>query len=316
MTTNQFGKVGVLMGGNSSEREVSLLSGAGVLAALREQGIDASGFDTGQQSLADLAAAKFARVFIALHGRFGEDGAMQGALELLQIPYTGSGVMASALAMDKTTTKRLWLNHGLPTPGFVVLDRHSDPIQASQHLGLPLMLKAPHEGSTIGIVKALTSAEIPAGFQACSQFDDTVLAEEFVHGRELTVAILGRGPSARALPIVEIKAPGGNYDFQNKYYADTVQYDAPAQLDPALSARIQAIALAAYQALDCEGWARVDVMLRSADNAPFLLEINTSPGMTSHSLVPMAARAAGLSYPDLCREILASARLKTAVSKA
>jgi D-alanine-D-alanine ligase len=315
MNANAFGKVGVLLGGSSSEREVSLMSGAGVLEALRSKGVNAHAFDTGLRNIVELPGEKFDRVFIALHGRFGEDGTLQGALELMQIPYTGSGVMASALAMDKTTTKRIWLNHGLPTPRFAVLDASSDLRRVPDDLGLPLMLKAPHEGSTIGIVKVAGYSDMRTGFAECSKYDDTLLAEEFITGRELTIAILGKGAMARALPIVEIKAPDGNYDFQNKYYTDVVKYDAPAVLDAVLTQRIQSIALQAYKAIDCEGWARVDVMLRASDKEPFLLEINTSPGMTSHSLVPMAARAAGMSYPDLCMEILASACLKTAGGK-
>ena len=311
MTNHNFGKVGVLLGGSSSEREVSLMSGNGVLQALRSHGIAAHPFDTGTGSLAQLAAEKFNRVFIALHGRFGEDGSIQGALELLKIPYTGPSLMACAIAMNKTMTKRIWTGHGLPTPRFAVLDRASDLRRIPDELGLPLMLKAPHEGSTIGIVKIAGYSDMQLGFTECSRYDDTVLAEEFIAGRELTIAVLGKDSQARALPIVEIKAPDGNYDFQNKYYTDVVRYDCPAQLDVDLTERIHALALAAYKAIDCESWARVDVMLRAADNEPFLLEINTSPGMTTHSLVPMAAKAAGMSYPDLCVEILRSARLKT-----
>ena len=308
----ELGKVGVLYGGRSAEREVSLMSGAGVLAALRAKGVDAHGFDPAEQDMAQLAAQKFDRVFIALHGRYGEDGTLQGALEQLGIPYTGSGVMACAISMDKIMTKRIWLSHGLPTPRFMTLDKGASAAQLRripEELGLPLMLKAPHEGSTIGISKIESAAAMQAGFDACARYDDTVLAEEFIRGRELTVPVMGSGRAARALPIVEIRAPQGNYDYEHKYFSDDTQYLCPAPLDAALTARIQALAVEAYRALGCSGWGRVDFMLRAGDDAPFLLEVNTSPGMTGHSLVPMSARAAGVSYEDLCMEILRSARL-------
>jgi len=305
-----FGKVGVLFGGRSAEREVSNMSGAGVLAALQSKGIDAHAFDPGQHSLAELAAEKFDRVFIALHGRFGEDGSLQGALELLGIPYTGSGVMASSVGMDKITTKIVWLHHGLPTPRYAVLTAQSDLGAVAADLGLPLIVKPPHEGSTIGITKVTEAAAFQAAYDKAAALDDSVLAEEFVTGREFTVAILGGGATARALPIVEIVAPEGNYDYQNKYFTDDTKYFCPAALPAALTAEMQRIAVEAYRALGCEGWGRVDVLLRERDQKPFLLEVNTSPGMTGHSLVPMAARAEGISYEDLCVEILRSARLK------
>ena len=305
-----FGKVGVLLGGRSAEREVSLMSGAGVLAALQSKGVDAHGFDTGERSLAELAAEKFDRVFIALHGRYGEDGSLQGALELLGIPYTGSGVMASSVGMDKITTKIVWLAAGLPTPNYAVLDAKSDLDKTAAALGLPLIVKPPHEGSTIGITKVNAAGEFKAAYDIAAALDDSVLAEEFVTGREFTVAMLGGGADARPLPIVEIIAPAGNYDYQNKYFTDDVKYVCPAVLPDALSAEMQRIAVQAYRALGCEGWGRVDVLLRERDQKPFLLEVNTSPGMTTHSLVPMAARADGISYEQLCVEILRSARLK------
>ncbi|WP_432381933.1 D-alanine--D-alanine ligase [Duganella sp. P38] len=305
-----FGKVGVLFGGRSAEREVSNMSGAGVLAALQSKGIDAHAFDPGQRSLAELAAEKFDRVFIALHGRYGEDGSLQGALELLGIPYTGSGVMASSVGMDKITTKIVWLNAGLPTPRYAVLNAQSDLAACAADLGLPLIVKPPHEGSTIGITKVNAAGDFKAAYDTAAALDDAVLAEEFVTGREFTVAILGSGASARALPIVEIVAPEGNYDYQNKYFTDDTKYHCPAALPDALAAEMQRIAVEAYRALGCEGWGRVDVLLRERDQKPFLLEVNTSPGMTSHSLVPMAARAEGISYEELCVEILRGARLK------
>ena len=307
-----FGKVGVLFGGSSAERDVSIMSGTGVLAALQSQGIDAHPFDPGARSLAELAAEKFDRVFIALHGRFGEDGTIQGALELLGIPYTGSGVMASAVGMDKIATKILWLKAGLPTPDYAVLDAGSDLNRIAADLRLPLIVKPPHEGSTIGITKVSALEEFQAAYDLAASLDDAVLAEEFVTGREFTVAVLGQGASARALPIVEIVAPQGNYDYQNKYFSDDTKYFCPAVLDEATSAEMQRIAVEAYRTSGCEGWGRVDVLLRERDNRPFLLEVNTSPGMTGHSLVPMAARAVGISYEALCVEILRSARLKMA----
>ncbi|GAB3426907.1 D-alanine--D-alanine ligase [Massilia solisilvae] len=310
-----FGKVGVLFGGRSAERDVSIMSGNGVLEALKSRGIDAHGFDPAERSLAELAAEKFDRVFIALHGRYGEDGSLQGVLEQLGIPYTGSGVMASSVAMDKITTKKIWLQHGLPTPRYAVLEGDTDLGKVAADLGLPLIVKPPHEGSTIGITKVVAAPDMKAAYELAAGFDEEVLAEEFVAGRELTVTVLGRGKTARALPIVEIVAPEGNYDYQNKYFTDDTKYYCPAHIDEATTAAIQRIAVDAFNALGCEGWARIDVLLRSRDNKPFLIEANTSPGMTGHSLVPMAGRAIGLEYADLCVEILRSARLKIGQQK-
>ena len=307
-----MGKVGVLFGGRSAERDVSIMSGEGVLAALKSRGIDAHPFDPGQRSIAALAAENFDRVFIALHGRFGEDGSLQGALEQLGIPYTGSGVMACAIGMDKIYTKMIWLMHGLPTPRYTSITESTDLAQVVAGLGLPLIVKPPHEGSTIGITKVSAAGELKAAYELAHGFDEVVLAEEFVVGREFTVAMLGKGASARALPIVEIVAPGGNYDYQNKYFTDDVKYFCPAALDEATAAEMSRLAVEAYRALDCEGWGRIDFLLRASDNKPFLIEANASPGMTSHSLVPMAARALGISYEDLCVEILQLARLKMA----
>nr|AIA14659.1 D-alanine--D-alanine ligase [uncultured bacterium] len=310
---NEFGKVGVLFGGRSAEREVSLMSGNGVLTALRSKGIDAHPFDPAERSLAELAAEKFDRVFIALHGSYGEDGTLQGALEQLGIPYTGPGVMASAIAMDKIMTKRICMSHGVPTPKFVALDASATSAarlqEVASELGLPLMLKAPHEGSTIGIARVEDAAGLQAGFDLCAKYDSVVLAEQFVKGRELTVPVIGSGRNARALPIVEIRAPQGNYDYQHKYFSDDTQYLCPAPLDEAFTKRVQKLAVDAFNAVGCTGWSRVDFMVRESDNEPFLLEINTSPGMTSHSLVPMSAKVAGTVYEDLCVEILRLARL-------
>ncbi len=307
--TQTFGKVGVLYGGRSAEREVSIMSGTGVHAALCGQGVNAHLFDTGSGSLADLAAQQFDRLFIALHGRYGEDGTLQGALELLGIPYTGSGPMASSLAMDKVMTKRVWLEAGLPTPGYRVLTDASEVNAAALALGLPLMMKAPQEGSTLGIVKATEAAELTNAYKVAAQYDEVVLAEQFVAGRELTVALLGRGKDARALPVIEIVAPQGNYDYQHKYFSDDTQYLCPAPLEQTLAAEIAEISVKAYRALGCEGWGRADLML-DQNNRPWLLEMNTSPGMTGHSLVPMAAKAIGMSYPELCMQILKDARCK------
>ena len=308
----ELGKVGVLFGGRSAEREVSMMSGTGVLNALKSRGVDAHGFDPAERSLAELAEEKFDRVFIALHGRYGEDGSLQGALEQLGIPYTGSGVMASSVAMDKIFTKKIWLYHGLTTPKYAVLNANTDLTQVAEQLGLPLIVKPPHEGSTIGITKVTSADALPSAYQLAATFDEEVLAEEFIQGRELTVAVLGRGAGAYALPLIEIVAPDGNYDYQNKYFTDDTKYLCPAPIDDALTQEIKTMCEEAYRAVNCEGWARIDVLLRASDNKPFLIEINTSPGMTGHSLVPMAAKAAGMSYEDVCVEILKTARLKIA----
>lgn len=304
-----LGKVGVLYGGRSAEREVSLMSGQGVHQALLSVGVDSHLFDTGELSLAELAAANFDRVFIALHGRYGEDGTLQGALELLGLPYTGSGPMASSLGMDKTMTKRVWLQHGLPTPGYESLDATSDLATVPDRLGLPLILKPPHEGSTVGITKVNSHQEMADAYVQASIFDEEVLAEQFIEGRELTVAVLGTGRTARALPVIEIVVPGGNYDYEHKYFSDETQYFCPANLPQDVISQIEDIAERAYRALGCAGWGRIDFML-DADNRPWLLEANTSPGMTSHSLVPMAAKAVGMSYAQLCLSILADASCK------
>jgi len=304
-----FGRVGVLYGGRSAEREVSLMSGHGVHEALRSVGIDAHLFDTGRYTLVDLIGAGFDRVFIALHGRYGEDGTLQGALELLNLPYTGSGPLGSSLAMDKIMTKKVWLQHQLPTPAFAVLTADSDLERVAGKIGLPLIVKPPHEGSTLGVTRVDGLAELRRAYELAAQYDEEVLAEQFIEGRELTVAILGKGKSARALPIIEIVAPDGNYDYEHKYVSNDTQYICPAQLDASLTESILRIAEQAYVALSCEGWGRADFMLDAAGK-PWLLEMNTSPGMTTHSLVPMGAKAAGMSYAELCVAILSTARCK------
>lgn len=315
MMKNKFGKVGVLFGGRSAEREVSMMSGSGVLKALQNQGIDAHAFDPAERSLAELAAEKFDRVFIALHGRYGEDGTLQGALEQLGIPYTGPGVLASSIAMDKAMTKRLWMASDLPTPKFEMLTAASDWNAVAVTLGLPLIVKPAHEGSTLGLTKVTQADQLPDAYALAAKFDSAVMAEEFISGMELTCPILGYGDQAKALPVIRIIAPDANYDYQNKYFTNDTQYLCPCGLSAEQEQEIQALVVASYRALGCRGWSRADVMLRASDNKPFLLEINTSPGMTGHSLVPMSAKVAGLGYEELCVEILASAKLDLMPSK-
>ncbi len=309
----RFGKVAVLMGGTSAEREISLMSGGGVLAALRSQGVDVHAFDPAERELAELKREGFARCFIALHGRHGEDGTVQGALELLGIPYTGSGVMASAVAMDKVMTKRIWLHEGLPTPRYVVLghgqhdNAHTRTVPDT--LGLPLIVKPPHEGSSIGVTKVAGYSQMQGAVELAARYDAEVLCEEFIDGEEVTCPVIGDGAEARALPVVKIVAPEGAYDYQNKYFTDEVKYLVPSGLPAAEEAEIQRLVLAAFRALGCRGWGRADLMIRGSDRKPFLLEMNTSPGMTSHSLVPKSAAAAGMAYEALCVQLLALARL-------
>jgi D-alanine-D-alanine ligase len=307
------GKVAVLMGGDSAEREVSLMSGGGVLAALQSQGVDAHAFDPSERGLHELKAAGFERCFIALHGRHGEDGTVQGALELLRIPYTGSGVMASAIAMDKTMTKRVWLAEGLPTPRHVWLapdDQARERVRTvPDELGLPLIVKPPREGSSIGVTKVAGYSQMQDAVTLSARYDPDVLCEEFIAGDEVTCPVLGEGANARALPVIRIVAPDGAYDYQNKYFTDDVRYLVPSGLPAAEEAEIQRLAVAAYRALGCRGWGRADLMVRASDRKPFLLEMNTSPGMTGHSLVPMSAKAAGMSYEALCLHLLGGARL-------
>lgn len=304
-----LGKVGVLYGGRSAEREVSLMSGQGVYEALVSVGVNAHLFDTGRHGLGELAQQAFDRVFIALHGRYGEDGTMQGALELLGIPYTGSGPLAASLSMDKIMTKRLWQQAGLPTPSYRVVESAADLNGLIEELGLPLILKAPNEGSTLGLYKVAEAAALAPAYAQALAFDERILAERFITGRELTVAILGQGASVKALPTIEIVAPGGNYDYEHKYFSDDTQYLCPAPLTPALNQHAQQLAVQAYLALGCEGWARADFMLDQHEQL-WLLEINASPGMTGHSLVPMAAKAAGMDYAALCVSILSDASCK------
>jgi D-alanine-D-alanine ligase len=308
-----FGKVAVLMGGRSAEREISLLSGNGVLQALRSQGVDAHAFDPAERDLSELKRDGFARCFIALHGRYGEDGTVQGALELLGIPYTGSGVMASSMAIDKTMTKRVWLAEGLPTPRYALLKRYSfsteEVAAIPQTLGLPVIVKPAREGSSLGLSKVLTAAGMADAVLIAAQMDADVLCEQFIAGDEVTCPILGTGDNAIALPLIRIVAPEGNYDYQNKYFTDVTQYIVPCGLPAGEEAVIQALVLQAYRVLGARGWGRIDVMIDAATRQPYLLELNTSPGMTGHSLVPMSARAAGISYEALCVQLLQGAAL-------
>jgi len=299
-----FGKVAVLLGGKSAERPVSLKSGGMVLAALRSRGVDAHPFDPSTLGLDALLAQRFERVFIALHGRFGEDGTVQGILEWLGIPYTGSGVLASALAMDKLRTKQLWQARALPTPPYEVLSARSDLAAVAQRLGLPLMVKPVNEGSSIGMSKVRAAAGLDEAYALAVNYDRSVIAERFIEGTELTGAILGD----EALPLIRLETPRDFYDYDAKYVADDTRYILPCGLDDASERTLRQLCLDAFHALGCRGWGRVDLMLDRA-GAPYLLEVNTSPGMTDHSLVPMAARAVGLSYEDLCVRILEGARV-------
>jgi D-alanine-D-alanine ligase len=301
------------MGGQSAEREVSLLSGQGVLQALRTSGVDAHAFDPAERDLGDLKREGFGRCFIALHGRYGEDGTVQGALELMGLPYTGSGVMASSIAMDKTMTKRVWLAEGLPTPRYVLVHRAQlsalslESLVAS--LGLPMIVKPSREGSSIGVTKVTRLQDLSAALAVAGQCDADILCEQCIVGDEVTCPVLGEGDVARALPVIRILAPEGNYNYQNKYFTDDTQYLVPSGLPADEEAAIEALVLKAYQVLGCRGWGRIDVMIDATTRQPYLLEINTSPGMTGHSLVPMSAKAAGISYENLCCQLLASATL-------
>ena len=292
------------MGGPSAEREISLISGKAVLGALRERKVDAHAFDPAEHELFDLRREGFERAFIALHGRFGEDGTVQGALEVMRVPYTGSGVMASALSMDKWRTKLVWLASGIPTPRFAMLGSGADWGKVVETLGLPVIVKPVHEGSTLGLTKVRTAADLPKAYAHAAKFDPLVMAEEFIAGQELTASVLGES----ALPLVRIEAPGGNYDYQNKYFTDDTKYHCPSGVQPDLEEQLKRVTLKSFRVLGCTGWGRADIMLRP-DGTYSFLEMNTSPGMTGHSLVPMAARAAGLAYPDLCVKILEGAAL-------
>ncbi len=300
---SNLGKVAVLMGGRSAEREISLMSGNGVLKALRAKGVDAHAFDPAERELFDLRREGYARCFIALHGRGGEDGTVQGALEVLGIPYTGSGVLGSALAMDKARTKLVWQASGLPTPAWEPLHSGSDMKAVARRLGLPLVVKPVKEGSSLGITKVRDAALIDEAFALAVNYDRVVIAERLIDGPEYTASIL----KDAALPLIRIEAPEGEYDYQNKYFTDVTQYHCPSGLSAPKEEALKLLALEAFKSVGCRGWGRIDLML-DAQGKPWLLEVNTSPGMTGHSLVPIAARAVGISYEDLCVRILAEAR--------
>ncbi|MFU2485993.1 D-alanine--D-alanine ligase [Thauera sp. WH-1] len=299
-----LGKVAVLFGGSSAEREVSLMSGGAVLAALQAAGVDAHAFDPAERDLHILKEEGFERVFIALHGRGGEDGTVQGALELMAIPYTGSGVMASALSMDKWRTKMVWQACGLPTPRYAILDADTDWAAVVAELGLPIFVKPAHEGSSMGATKVTAADQLRAAWELAARYDSLVIAEEFIDGEELTAPFL----EDQALPLVRIVAPEGNYDYQHKYFTDDTRYDCPCGLPPAQEAALQALVMKSARVLGCRGWGRADLIL-TADGRPYLLEMNTAPGMTGHSLVPMSARVAGMDFTRLCLKILEGARL-------
>lgn len=297
-----FGKVAVLMGGRSAERDISLDSGSRVLAALQRQGVDAQAFDPAERPLSDLAA--FDRAFIALHGRYGEDGTIQGALELMGVPYTGSGVMASAVGMDKWRTKLIWRAAGLPMPNFIMLDENCDFEAAERHLGLPIFVKPACEGSSIGITRVSRVGQLQAAYREAAKHDTLVIAEQAISGGEYTVAVLGD----EALPVVRIVPATEFYDYEAKYLRNDTQYLCPCGLPEAREREMRAQALEAFRVLGCRGWGRVDFLMDER-GAAYLLEINTSPGMTDHSLVPMAARAAGISYEQLVWRVLEQAAL-------
>jgi D-alanine-D-alanine ligase len=299
MSAKEFGKVAVLLGGRSAERAVSLKSGTMVLNALRSRGVDAHAFDPQQRDLAAFIAEKFDRVFIALHGRYGEDGTIQGALELLGIPYTGSGVLASALAMDKWRTKLVWQAAGIPTPRYEMLTAQCDFAAVVSRLSLPIMVKPANEGSSIGMSKVCTVSDLEEAYALAANYDSVVLAEQFIDGVELTAAVLG----GEALPLIKLETPREFYDYEAKYLASDTRYIIPCGLAAGAEATIRGQSLAAFGTLGCRGWGRVDLMLDAA-GTPWYIEANTSPGMTDHSLVPMAARHAGLSFEDLVLRIL------------
>ena len=299
---SDFGKVAVLFGGKSAEREVSLQSGSRVLAALLRQGVDAQPFDPAERKLDELAA--YDRAFIALHGRYGEDGTIQGALELMGIPYTGSGVMASAVGMDKWRTKLLWRSVGLAIPEFVMLDANSDFSAVEKQLGLPLFVKPACEGSSIGVTKVRQAGELRGAYLEAVKHDPLVIAEKGVLGGEYTASILGD----EALPIIKIEPATDFYDYEAKYFRDDTAYRCPCGLSEERELEIRAQALEAFRVLGCRGWGRVDFLMDEQGNS-YMLEVNTSPGMTDHSLVPMAARVAGISYEALVMRVLSLATL-------
>ena len=305
-TALDFGKVAVLMGGDSSEREISLISGTAVLAALKSRGVDAHGFDPRDQPVQGLPADGFDRAFNILHGPGGEDGLMQGALEWLGIPYTGSGVLASALTMDKLKTKRVVVGAGIVAPEYAVLSSPADLPGALATLGLPLMVKPASQGSSVGIGKVKPAEELPRAYADARAVDPIVFAERFIAGEEYTVGVL----HDRALPSIRLQPATEFYDYQAKYFRNDTQYHCPSGLPTPAEAELQAAAMAAFQVTDCSGWGRVDFMRDPHDDKFYFIEINTTPGMTDHSLVPMAARQAGIDFPELCLRVLETSFLR------
>ncbi len=309
----KLGKVAVLMGGRSGERPVSIMSGTGVLNALKAKGVDAHAFDPSEKDLYQLKLENFDRCFIALHGRFGEDGTVQGALELMGIPYTGSGVMTSAIAIDKLMTKRVWITEGIPTPLHISIEYakfdESKIDTIVETLGLPMIVKPAREGSSLGVTKALSKQAVLDAIHQAGNLDSDILCEQFIAGDEITCPILGTGDQAIALPPIRIVAPAGDYNFDAKYISDETQYHVPSGLPESEETIIKEWVLKAYKILGSRGWGRIDVMINGITRQPYLLELNTSPGMTSHSLVPMAAKATGISYEDLCLQLISEASL-------
>ncbi len=299
--TIQFGKVAVMMGGSSTEREISLQSGRAVFEALQRQKIDAHIVDPCENLMTQLINGKFDRVFIVLHGRGGEDGLMQGLLEILELPYTGSGVLGSSLAMDKCRSKRIWQSHELPTPAFIELNEHSDWQAVVEYLGLPLIVKPVREGSSYGASKVNESGELESAWRKAHEYDGRVMAESWTTGDEYAVSILGD----EVLPMIRLETPREFYDYEAKYIADTTQYHCPCGLDTDIENELGKLAFAAFKVLAASGWGRVDFILDTEDK-PWLIEVNTVPGMTGHSLAPMSAKQAGMSFDDLTLRILAS----------
>ena len=318
---NSFGKVAVLMGGRSAERNISLMSGGAVLKALLAQGIDAHAFDPSEKELLKLKTEEFDRCFIALHGRYGEDGTIQGVLEILGIPYTGSGVMASSIAMNKIMTKNIWHSKGLPTPAWVEVSSIDETLKAFDVLNAPMIVKPALEGSSIGITKVTDIGQCEAAFKLAAMQDSKIICEQFISGDEITCTVLdlssdlqfdeksNTNNSVQALPIIKIVAPSGKYDYQNKYFTNDTKYIIPCELPAEEEKHIQSLVVQAFNAICARGWGRIDVMIDSATRKPYLLEINTAPGMTGHSLSPMSALHHGLNFEQLCLQILSTASL-------
>ncbi len=303
----EYGKVAVLMGGVSAEREISLQSGAAVLAALQRKGIDAVAVDAANNVIEQLQKGGFSRVFNMLHGRMGEDGVIQGAIEVLGMTYTGSGVLASALGMDKLRTKEIWLANDLPTPRFRVLMAKADLQSAANYLGFPMFIKPSREGSSIGIAKACNLSELLEAWRSAVEFDDRVMAEECVLGEEYTATVLGRD----MLPLIRLDTPNNFYDYEAKYETNTTNYYCPSGLDEGSEKKFQVLCKKAFDVIDGYGWGRVDFMVDAA-GLPWLIEVNTLPGMTDHSLVPMAAKQAGIEFDDLVLKILETSNSRSA----